>query len=178
MRSVFLDKENKEKFMEGVKKTTDIISSTLGPNGKTVIIETSGGSAALTKDGVKVAKNIEFKCPLEDKGAKVILSVAKKADSEAGDGTTSTTVLTSSLLEKIDAIPASMPKRDIAAGIIKAKKAGIEFIKKHIEPISKPEDLVNVAAISANNNVEMGKIVASAFLDSKNKIQDLSLIHI
>ncbi|MEL6712065.1 MAG: chaperonin GroEL, partial [Pseudomonadota bacterium] len=151
---------------------------TLGPKGQDVIIESPTGEPKLTKDGVTVAKNIDLECPLEKHGANIIVSAAKKSDKDAGDGTTTTTVLTNEILKEIAHINTSKDKRNIGKGLLKAKKKGIEFLKQKITPIQDYNHLKNVATISANNDEKMGEIVAKAFINENQEIQEKCVVTI
>lgn len=155
--------ECRSKLFNGIKKVNDAVSVTLGPNGKLVLIE-DNGKAKLTKDGVTVAKAIELEDPIENMGAKLAIEVASKTNEVAGDNTTSSTVLAYSIVKDgMKALAAGMNAVELKKGIEAATNDIVTELKKMSKSVSDVKDITNVATISANNNPEVGKVLAEAF---------------
>lgn len=151
----------KNKIMSGVKKLSDAVSSTLGASGKCVIYEDGLGKPIVTKDGVTVANSVVLIDPVENIGATLIKEAAQKTVKEAGDGTTTSTVLAHSILNKyIDENPANL--REAKADIIKASEKVIKYLESSSIPV-KDDMLSHVANISTNNDKFLGKLIAEAF---------------
>jgi len=151
-------------MLAGANKLADAVAVTLGPKGRNVVIEQSFGAPKVTKDGVTVAKAIEFKNKMMNVGAALIKQVASKTNDVAGDGTTTSTVLARAIFrEGTKAVVAGMNPMDLKRGMDSAVKAVLEDLEKRAKPISKPEEICQVATISANGDVAMGKMVADAF---------------
>lgn len=151
----------KNKIMSGVKKLSDAVSSTLGASGKCVIYEDGLGKPIVTKDGVTVANSVVLIDPVENIGATLIKEAAQKTVKEAGDGTTTSTVLAHSILNKyIDENPANL--REAKADIIKASEKVIKYLESFSIPV-KDDMLSHVANISTNNDKFLGKLIAEAF---------------
>lgn len=150
------------KIFKGITKLTNAVSSTLGAGGKCVILEDGQGKPVITKDGVTVANAITLLDPVENIGATLIKEAARKTVSEAGDGTTTATVLSHAILnEAYNSLKEESP-RDIKEGI----NTAVDSVIKYLESIAIPvegEMLENVASISANNDIELGKTIAEAF---------------
>jgi len=154
--------EARTKIFEGIEKLTKAVSSTLGASGKCVILEDGGGNPIITKDGVTVAENIILRDPVENMGATLLKQAAKKTVQEAGDGTTTATVLAHAILEQAYGILDKKNVREIKEGI----NTAVEEVLKYLDSISIPvEDkmLDNVATISTNNDKVLGKLIADAF---------------
>ena len=153
-------KDGKDKIMSGVTKLTKAVASTLGASGKCVIYEDDRGRPIITKDGVTIAESVVLYDPVENLGAHLIKEAAKKTVSEAGDGTTTATVLAHALL--VNALEENKSTRDVKNGI----ESAINKICKYLDNISIPvkgKMLDSVAAISCNNDKELGSIIAEAY---------------
>ncbi len=152
----------KSKVFAGIEKLTKAVSSTLGASGKCVILEDSAGNPQITKDGVTVADSIILLDPVENMGSKLLKEAARKTVKEAGDGTTTATVLAHAILDEAHKVVEASSVRDIKNGINKA----IDNVIAYLEKISKPvtgKVIQDVATISANNDSELGKTIAEAF---------------
>ena len=152
----------RDKVMVGVQKLTDAVKSTLGASGKCVIYEDAMGKPVITKDGVTVAESVVLYDPVENIGATLIKEAAKNTVREAGDGTTTATVLAHSLLNKANAKEAGNNARDIKSGMFK----GLSKVNDYLDKISVPVEgdmLYNVATISCNNDAALGTFIADAF---------------
>src|SRR5210317_1792130 len=151
----------RDKIMAGVQKLTDAVQSTLGASGKCVIYEDALGKPVITKDGVTVANSVVLLDPVENIGATLIKEAAQKTVKEAGDGTTTSTVLASAILNECNK-HANVDLRYIKEGIRKSKEKVLAYLDKIKIEVSN-EMLTNVAAISANNDKELGDIIADAY---------------
>ncbi|WOK91343.1 chaperonin CPN60-like 2, mitochondrial [Canna indica] len=150
-------------MLQGVNELAEAVKVTMGPKGRTVIIEKSRGGVKITKDGVTVAKNIEFKERYKNVGADLVKKVAKATNTAAGDGTTCATVLTQAILaEGCKAVATGVNVMDLRRGINIAVDAVIAHLRKSAWMISTPEEITQVATISANNEREIGELVARA----------------
>lgn len=152
--------EARGKVFEGIQKLTKAVSSTLGASGKCVILEDNTGKPIITKDGVTVANSIILLDPVENMGATLLKEAARKTVQEAGDGTTTATVLAHALLK--EAYKENINSRDLKEGI----DAGVKKVVDYLKSISIPVDgnmIDQVATISANNDKEIGSIIAEAF---------------
>src|SRR6185436_3418771 len=137
---------------------------TLGPAGRNVILQKSFGAPHVTKDGVSVAKEIELEDPFENMGAKLVLEVANKTNDVAGDGTTTATVLASAIFnEGLKYLATGVNTIALRAGIDAAVNAAVESIQAQSRKVKSREEKVSVASISANNDAEVGKMLADAF---------------
>src|SRR5438128_1410286 len=159
----------RKKLLAGAEKLAKAVGSTLGPTGRNVIIEKSFGGPTVTKDGVTVSKEIELPDPFENMGAKLVNAVAQKTSDVAGDGTTTATILALSIYQEgLRIISAGGNPMAVKRGIDKAVEAVVKYLddtSKRIPPIDKGrrEMLTHVASISANNDQEIGGIMANAF---------------
>ena len=152
----------KEKILSGVNKLADTVKITLGPKGRNVILEKSYGSPVITNDGVSIAREIELKDPYENMGAKLVYEVANKTNDEAGDGTTTATVLAQSIIQRgFKAVDAGANPVFVREGILKAGKSVAEKLVEKSQPITTKEEIANVATISSGDS-EIGKIIAEA----------------
>ena len=152
----------KNKIFEGINKLTKAVSSTLGASGRCVILEDGLGNPQITKDGVTVADSVILLDPVENMGAKLLKEAARKTVREAGDGTTTATVLAHSILhEAYKAIKSESP-RAIKEGINLAVNKVVQYLEKN-SSIVKGDRIEQVATISANNDIELGKIIGEAF---------------
>ncbi len=154
---------NTDKLAAGVDKLADAVKITMGPKGRTVVIEKSYGAPAATKDGVTVAKAVSLKDPAENVGARMIQEVAKKAGDDAGDGTTTATVLAQKIIrEGRRVIAAGMNPMDVKRGIDLAVSAVIADVDAHARPVADSAEIAQVATISANNDRDIGEKIAGA----------------
>ncbi|MGC9120169.1 MAG: chaperonin GroEL [Sulfurihydrogenibium sp.] len=161
-RMVYGD-EARAKLKAGVDKLANAVKVTLGPRGREVILEKKWGSPVVTKDGVSVAKEIELADPYENMAAQLVKEVASKTADVAGDGTTTATVLTQAIFEEgLKAVAAGANPVYVKRGIDEAVKIVIEELKKLSKPVSGRKEIEQVATISANNDPEIGKIIADA----------------
>ncbi len=161
------DFEARKQLLEGVSKLAAAVKVTLGPKGKNAVIDKGWGSPTITKDGVTVAEEVELKDKFQNIGAKLVKEAASKTSDVAGDGTTTATVLAEAIFkEGYKAITAGADAMAIARGIRKAVDAVSKDLAKQSKPINvtKKDDIANVAAISANNDRNIGNIMADAFL--------------
>jgi len=150
-------------MLRGVDKIADAVQVTLGPKGRNVAIEQSWGPPKITKDGVTVAKNIEFEDPFENMGAQLTRNVANKTNDIAGDGTTTATVLTRAIfVEGCKSVAAGMNPMDLKRGIDLAVDQVVTFLKKNSKTITTTTEIEQVATISANNDKEIGQLIAKA----------------
>ncbi len=149
-------------ILRGVNKLADAVKVTLGPKGRNVVIEKKFGSPTITKDGVTVAKEIDLADPLENMGAQMVREVASKTSDVAGDGTTTATVLAQAIYrEGSKNVTAGANPMEIKRGIELAVKAAVEAIDKLAKPVE-GKDIAHVGTISANNDVEIGRIISEA----------------
>ena len=153
----------RKKMLAGVNVLADAVKATLGPKGRHVILERSYGAPSITKDGVSVAKEIELKDRFENMGAQLVKDVASKANDEAGDGTTTATVLAQAIVnEGLKAVAAGMNPMDLKRGIDKATIAIVEQIKQMAKPCADNKAIAQVGTISANADSSIGDIIAEA----------------
>jgi chaperonin GroEL len=149
--------------LEGVEKLADAVQVTLGPKGRQVVIEQPFGSPKITKDGVTVARAIEFKDRFENVGANLVKQVASATNDIAGDGTTTATVLTRAIIkEGLKSVAAGMNPMDLRRGIQSAVDSVVESLKARAKMISTTEEIAQVGTISANGEVEIGNLIARA----------------
>ncbi|MBO4683317.1 MAG: chaperonin GroEL [Alphaproteobacteria bacterium] len=152
-----------DKLAAGVDKLADAVKITMGPKGRTVVIDKSYGAPVATKDGVTVAKAVSLADPAENIGARMIQEVAKKAGDDAGDGTTTATVLAQKIIrEGRRVIAAGMNPMDIKRGIDLATAAVVADIESHARPVKNSSEIAQVATISANGDSDIGKKIADA----------------
>lgn len=162
-KEIFFNTDAREKLKKGVESIADAVKVTLGPKGRNVILDKKFGAPTVTKDGVTVAKEIELKDPVENMGAQLVKEVASKTADDAGDGTTTATVLTQSIFAHgIKNVAAGANPMDLKRGIDKAVKIIVEDLQKQSNPISDEKEIAQVAAISANNDQEIGDMIADA----------------
>ena len=155
--------EARNSIARGVNILADAVKTTLGPKGRNVAIEKSFGSPVITKDGVTVAKEIELKNRFENMGAQMVKEVASKTNDEAGDGTTSATILAQALYnEGLKYISANHNPTQIKRGIDKAVEKITEELKTLSQPVKGKKEITQVGTISANNDTEIGEIIAEA----------------
>jgi len=151
------------KMVEGVNILANAVKVTLGPKGRNVVLERSFGGPTVTKDGVSVAKEIELKDKLQNMGAQMVKEVASKTSDNAGDGTTTATVLAQSIVrEGMKYVASGMNPMDLKRGIDKAVAAAIEELRKISKPCTTNKEIAQVGAISANSDTSIGERIAEA----------------
>ena len=155
--------EARNKMLKGVDILADAVKVTLGPKGRNVVLDQSFGAPRITKDGVSVAKDISLADKFENMGAQMVREVAIKTSDVAGDGTTTATVLAQAIVrEGIRSVAAGMNPMDLKRGIDMAVSAVIEDVKARAKPVSTNDEIAQVGTISANGEVEVGKMLAHA----------------
>ncbi|MBU2112372.1 MAG: chaperonin GroEL [Gammaproteobacteria bacterium] len=155
--------EARNKMLKGVNILANAVRVTLGPKGRNVILDKSFGAPLITKDGVSVAKEIELEDKFENMGAQMVKEVASKANDEAGDGTTTATVLAQNIInEGVKAVAAGMNPMDLKRGIDKAVIAAVAELKLLSQPCADSKAIAQVGTISANSDDEIGQIIANA----------------
>ena len=157
--------EARDLLKNGVDQLANAVKVTLGPKGRNVVIEKKFGAPQITKDGVTVAKEIELEDHFENTGAQLVKSVASKTGDDAGDGTTTATILAQAIVnEGLKNVTAGANPMDLKRGIDKAVKAVVDYIKQNAEKVDNNNDKIEqVATVSANNDPEIGKLLAEAF---------------
>ena len=151
------------RLLSGVNTLSNAVKVTLGPKGRNVVLDKSFGAPTVTKDGVSVAKEIELKDKFENMGAQMVKEVASKTSDEAGDGTTTATVLAQSMLaEGLKSVAAGMNPMDLKRGIDKAVTAAVAEIEKMATPCEDSTSIAQVGTVSANNDTEIGDVIADA----------------
>ena len=161
-KTIIYGEEARQRVLHGVNKLADAVKVTLGPKGRNVVIEKKFGSPTITKDGVTVAKEIELQDSLENMGAQMVREVASKTSDVAGDGTTTATVLAQAIYrEGIKNVTAGANPMELKRGIDQAVRAAVEALDKLSKPVE-GKDIAHVGTISANNDSEIGKIIAEA----------------
>merc|ERR550537_775959 len=152
------------RMLVGANKLADAVGVTLGPKGRNVVIDQSFGAAKVTKDGVSVAKSIDFEDKMTNVGANMIKQVSSKANDVAGDGTTTATILARAIFkEGCKGVAAGMNPMDLKRGIDQATKAVLADLKAKAKPISSPEEIRQVATIASNGDTVIGALIAEAF---------------
>jgi chaperonin GroEL len=170
-KQLFFNIEARNKMKRGVDILADAVKVTLGPKGRNVVIEKKFGAPSVTKDGVTVAKEIELEDAIENMGAQMVKEVASKTADVAGDGTTTATVLAQSIIgEGLKNVAAGANPMDLKRGIDKAVIAVVENLKKQSEKVGNDNKKIEqVASISANNDSEIGKLIAQAMAKVGNE---------
>ena len=162
-KQLFFDTDARDRLKKGVDALADAVKVTLGPKGRNVILDKKFGAPTITKDGVSVAKEIELKEPIENMGAQLVKEVASKTADQAGDGTTTATVLAQAIFGVgIKNVAAGANPMDLKRGIDKAVAAVVAELKTNSKPISTSKEIAQVATVSANNDEEIGKMIADA----------------
>ena len=153
----------RSRLLSGVNTLANAVKVTLGPKGRNVVLDKSFGAPTVTKDGVSVAKEVELKDKFENMGAQMLKEVASKTSDEAGDGTTTATVLAQSMLaEGLKSVAAGMNPMDLKRGIDKAVSAAVEKLGDMSTPCEDSKAIAQVGTVSANNDTEIGTIIADA----------------
>jgi len=161
---IYFNTESRSKLKSGIDQLADAVKVTLGPKGRNVVIDKKFGSPLVTKDGVSVAKEVELKDPVENMGAQMVKEVASKTSDVAGDGTTTATVLAQAIVrEGLKNVTAGANPMDLKRGIDKAVGAVVGELKKISKPVDGKKGYADVASISANNDSEIGNLIAEAF---------------
>jgi len=165
-KQLYFDIEARNRMKRGVDILANAVKVTLGPKGRNVVIEKKFGAPAVTKDGVSVAKEIELEDPIENMGAQMVKEVASKTADIAGDGTTTATVLAQSIIsEGLKMVAAGNNPMDLKRGIDKAVAKVVENLAKQSQAVGNDSKKIQqVAAISANNDEAIGKLIAEAFI--------------
>ncbi|MEH0156656.1 chaperonin GroEL [Limibacter armeniacum] len=162
-KELFFDADAREGLKRGVDALANAVKVTLGPKGRNVILDKSFGAPHVTKDGVSVAKEIELEEPIENMGAQLVKEVASKTADQAGDGTTTATVLAQAIFHSgIKYVTAGANPMDVKRGIDKAVIALVAELKKQSQTINSNKEIAQVASISANNDAEIGNMIAEA----------------
>ncbi len=174
-KQIMFDDDARRKIQSGIEKLARTVRVTLGPAGRNVILQKSFGGPSVTKDGVSVAKEIDLEDPFENMGAKLVLEVANKTNDVAGDGTTSATVLASAIYnEGLKYLATGVNTIALRNGIDGAVARAVSALTASSTPIASRKQKANVGAISANNNTEVGELLADAF----EKVGDTGVITI
>jgi len=162
-KQVLFGDDARVRIVRGVNILANAVKTTLGPKGRNVVLERSFGAPTVTKDGVSVAKEIELKDKFENIGAQLVKEVASKTSDNAGDGTTTATVLAQSIVvEGLKYVAAGINPMDLKRGIDKAVSAAVEELKKLSKPCTTTKEIAQVGSISANSDFSIGKIIADA----------------
>ena len=162
-KQVLFGDDARSKMVRGINVLADAVKVTLGPKGRNVVLERAFGGPTVTKDGVSVAKEIELKDKFENMGAAMVREVASKTSDNAGDGTTTATVLAQAIVDEgMKFVAAGMNPMDLKRGIDKAVAAAIEELKKISKPTTTNKEIAQVGAISANSDHEIGEIISEA----------------
>ena len=162
-KDVKFDTDARDRMLRGVNILADAVKVTLGPKGRNVVIDKSFGAPRITKDGVTVAKEIELSDKFENMGAQMVKEVASRTNDEAGDGTTTATVLAQAIIkEGLKAVAAGMNPMDLKRGIDLATTKVVEAIKAASRPVSDSHEVAQVGTISANGEAQIGRFIADA----------------
>ncbi len=162
-KQVLFHDDARSRMVDGVNLLANAVKVTLGPKGRNVVLERSFGAPTVTKDGVSVAKEIELKDKFENMGAQMVKEVASRTSDNAGDGTTTATVLAQSIVrEGMKFVAAGMNPMDLKRGIDKAVVALVEELAKNSKPCSTHKEIAQVGSISANSDPEIGNIISEA----------------
>ncbi|MCK5619542.1 MAG: chaperonin GroEL, partial [Candidatus Krumholzibacteria bacterium] len=166
-KQIAYDAEAREKLKSGVDKLANAVKITLGPKGRNVVLDKKFGSPTVTNDGVTIAKEIELSDPYENLGAQMVKEVATKTQDVAGDGTTTATILAQAIIHRgIKNVTAGANPMELKRGIQMATEAVVAEIRKRSKSIKTSEEIASVATISANNDPEIGQLIA----DSMEKV--------
>src|SRR5712671_4830001 len=162
-KEVRFQTDARDRMLRGIDILAHAVRVTLGPKGRNVVLDKSFGAPRITKDGVTVAKEIELADKFENMGAQMIREVAQKTSDQAGDGTTTATVLAHAIVrEGVKAVAAGLNPMDLRRGIEKAVEVVVEDLKKRSKKVSTNEEIAQVATISANGDKEVGEMLSKA----------------
>jgi len=162
-KQLMFDQDARRKVFEGVQKLAGAVKVTLGPSGRNVVLQKSWGSPQVTRDGVTVAKEVELPDAFENMGAKLVNEVASKTNDQAGDGTTTATVLAEAIYAAgLRVVTTGTNPAVVKRGIDKAVEAAVESIKAQARKVAGKDDLRKVATVSANHDTEIGNLIADA----------------
>src|SRR5687768_3636247 len=162
-KEIYFHQNARDSILRGVRILADAVAVTLGPKGRNVVIEKSFGSPTVTKDGVTVAKEIDLENKFENMGAQMVKEVASKTNDDAGDGTTTATVLAQAIFrEGAKIVTAGNNPMETKRGIDKAVATVIADLKKQSKPIKNKNEIAQVGTISANNDTVIGELIAEA----------------
>ncbi len=163
-KQILFDDNARQKMRAGIQKLSKTVRVTMGPAGRNVVLQKSIGAPSVTKDGVSVAKEVDLADPFENMGAKLVLEVAKKTNDVAGDGTTTATVLAAAIYDEgLRFLATGINPVALRNGIEKAVGVAVESIESQSRKVKTRDDKANVASISANNDPNIGKLLADAF---------------
>src|SRR6516164_3931485 len=153
----------RDRMLRGVDTLANAVKVTLGPKGRNVVLDKSFGAPRITKDGVTVAKEIELEDKFENMGAQMVREVAQKTNDQAGDGTTTATVLAQAIVaEGVKSVAAGMNPMDLKRGVDKAVAKVVEEIKNSSRKVTTNAEIAQVGTISANGDTEVGEMIARA----------------
>src|SRR6202023_3500646 len=162
-KDVKFSSEARDKMLRGVDVLANAVKVTLGPKGRNVVLDKSFGAPRITKDGVTVAKEIELEDKFENMGAQMVREVAQKTNDQAGDGTTTATVLAHAIVrEGAKSVAAGMNPMDLKRGIDLALEAVVADLQKNAKKVTANEEVAQVGTISANGDHEIGRFLADA----------------
>ena len=162
-KEIHFSTDARDRMLRGVNILANAVRVTLGPKGRNVVIEKSFGAPRTTKDGVSVAKEIELEDKFENLGAQLLREVASKTNDQAGDGTTTATVLAQAILQEgLKSVAAGMNPMDLKRGVDKAVAAVVEEIRATSKKVSSNEEIAQIGTISANGEREIGAMIAQA----------------
>ncbi len=162
-KRITLGEDSRQDLIEGVEQLTDAVKVTLGPRGRNVVLDQSFGAPEITKDGVTIAKEIELKNRTQNMGAQLVKEVAEKTQDETGDGTTTASLLTQTIIrEGLKSVAAGYNPQSLRRGIKQASRLAVDKLQDYARDLEGPDDITQVATISANNDEEIGAIIAEA----------------
>jgi chaperonin GroEL len=162
-KDIRFGEDARARMVKGVNILANAVKATLGPKGRNVVLDKSYGAPTITKDGVSVAKEIELADKFENMGAQMLKEVASKTSDNAGDGTTTATVLAQAMIrEGMKAVAAGMNPMDLKRGMDKAVLAATEELKKLSKPCATSKEIAQVGSISANSDYNIGELIAKA----------------
>lgn len=163
-KTIILGDRCREQLLQGIKQVADTVKVTLGPRGRNIMLEKPYGPPEIVNDGVTIARNIELKNRKHNAGAKLVQEVASTSDDRAGDGTTSTCMLTEEIAKNgVAYVNKGHNPIPLQKGIQKASKMIMEEVKKLAKPVDSYQDLLNIATVATSGNQGMGKVIAEAF---------------
>src|SRR4051812_10889836 len=169
-KDVKFSSDARDRMLRGVETLANAVRVTLGPKGRNVVLDKSFGAPRITKDGVTVAKEIELEDKFENMGAQMVREVAQKTNDAAGDGTTTATVLAHAIArEGTKSVAAGMNPMDLKRGIQKAVEAVVADLKKRSKKVKSNDEIRQIGTISANGDVDIGKMIASAMAKVGNE---------